>query len=158
ARLGGRAMESLRDARGPLRLARRRRTAAHFSPHHRRARLVVRREPNRGQPGRPRRERVPRQPPRRLERAAAGAAMVAVARLGALAACVLLAACAATPGAAHDPWAGGVALVAEGLPAGAQVTVAGSFNGWDPNGPALRETRPGTYETWLPLEPGVHRL
>ena len=84
--------------------------------------------------------------------------MVAVARLGAFAACVLLAACAATRGAAHDPLEGGVALVAEGLPAGAQVTVAGSFNGWDPNGPALRETRPGTYETWLPLEPGVHRL
>jgi hypothetical protein len=40
---------------------------------------------------------------------------------------------------------------------GETVTVAGSFNGWDPFMYELIEERPGHYVLTLPLPPGVHR-
>ena len=44
----------------------------------------------------------------------------------------------------------------EGL-AGQRVTVAGTFNGWDPFVHELAETSPGVYELDLALPPGEHR-
>ena len=41
-------------------------------------------------------------------------------------------------------------------PPGETVTVAGSFNGWDPFMYELRETSPGFYALTLPLPPGVY--
>jgi hypothetical protein len=41
-------------------------------------------------------------------------------------------------------------------PPGEIVTVAGTFNGWDPFMYELRETSPGTYGLTLPLPPGVY--
>jgi hypothetical protein len=41
-------------------------------------------------------------------------------------------------------------------PTGETVTVAGSFNGWDPFMYELRETSPGTYSLTLPLPPGTY--
>jgi len=70
-----------------------------------------------------------------------------------------LAGCAAAPPrpppAVH---AGGIELFAAGLPRGARVTVAGTFNDWDVRGPSLRETGPGEYRAFVDLAPGVHRL
>jgi hypothetical protein len=41
-------------------------------------------------------------------------------------------------------------------PPGETVTVAGSFNGWDPFMYELRETAPGLYTLTLPLPPGIY--
>ncbi|GHV79043.1 hypothetical protein AGMMS49944_08340 [Spirochaetia bacterium] len=41
-------------------------------------------------------------------------------------------------------------------PSGETVTVAGSFNGWDPFMYELRETKPGSYSLTLPLPPGTY--
>jgi hypothetical protein len=41
-------------------------------------------------------------------------------------------------------------------PSGETVTVAGSFNGWDPFMYELRETAPGFYTLTLPLPPGTY--
>jgi hypothetical protein len=41
-------------------------------------------------------------------------------------------------------------------PPGEIITVAGTFNGWDPFMYELRETGPGTYGLILPLPPGVY--
>jgi 1,4-alpha-glucan branching enzyme len=41
-------------------------------------------------------------------------------------------------------------------PSGETVTVAGSFNGWDPFMYELRETKPGVYSLTLPLPPGPY--
>jgi hypothetical protein len=41
-------------------------------------------------------------------------------------------------------------------PSGEMVTVAGSFNGWDPFMYRLRETAPGFYALTLPLPPGTY--
>ena len=41
-------------------------------------------------------------------------------------------------------------------PSGETVTVAGSFNGWDPFMYELRETKPGVYSLTLPLPPGTY--
>lgn len=41
-------------------------------------------------------------------------------------------------------------------PTGRRVTVAGTFNGWDPFLNALVEVQPGSYEVRLRLLPGVH--
>jgi hypothetical protein len=41
-------------------------------------------------------------------------------------------------------------------PTGETVTVAGSFNGWDPFMYELRETGPGAYSLTLPLPPGTY--
>ena len=70
-----------------------------------------------------------------------------------------LAGCASAPRAAVSPVSdGGITLRVDGLPPGVHVTVAGTFNGWDVHGPALREALPGRYEAFVDLEPGVHRL
>lgn len=82
--------------------------------------------------------------------------MVAVIRT--LLAAALLAGCATTPVAHTSVRDGGVHLAVEGLPEGARVTVAGTFNGWDVEGPALQEAAPGRYETLIDLQPGTHRL
>jgi hypothetical protein len=42
-------------------------------------------------------------------------------------------------------------------PSGETVTVAGSFNGWDPFMYELRETAPGRYALSLPLPPGTYQ-
>jgi hypothetical protein len=42
-------------------------------------------------------------------------------------------------------------------PSGEIVTVAGSFNGWDPFMYELRETTPGRYTLTLPLPPGTYQ-
>ncbi|MDR0554588.1 MAG: glycogen-binding domain-containing protein [Treponema sp.] len=42
-------------------------------------------------------------------------------------------------------------------PPGETVTVAGSFNDWDPFMYELRETSPGNYSLTLPLPPGTYR-
>lgn len=39
---------------------------------------------------------------------------------------------------------------------GQRITVAGSFNGWDPFIHELEERSPGRYELWLNLPPGEH--
>ncbi|GHV75267.1 hypothetical protein AGMMS49942_00880 [Spirochaetia bacterium] len=41
-------------------------------------------------------------------------------------------------------------------PSGETVSVAGSFNGWDPFMYELRETTPGVYSLTLPLPPGTY--
>jgi hypothetical protein len=41
-------------------------------------------------------------------------------------------------------------------PPGETITVAGSFNGWDPFMYELRETSPGVYALTLPLPPGIY--
>jgi hypothetical protein len=41
-------------------------------------------------------------------------------------------------------------------PSGETITVAGSFNGWDPFMYELRETAPGFYALTLPLPPGTY--
>ena len=70
-----------------------------------------------------------------------------------------LAGCATTPrAAAPHVVEKGLRLQVDGLPEGARVTVAGTFNGWDADGPALREARPGSYEAFIAMAPGVHRL
>ncbi|MBU0927663.1 MAG: glycogen-binding domain-containing protein [Spirochaetes bacterium] len=50
---------------------------------------------------------------------------------------------------------GGASFYFEGAP-GQRVTVAGSFNGWDPFIHELEETSPGRYELRLDLPPGEH--
>jgi len=82
--------------------------------------------------------------------------MVALSRV--LLPLLLLGACATTQTAHGPDFTSGVPLRAEGLPPGARVHVAGTFNHWDPAGPELRETAPGVYETLLQLAPGVYRL
>jgi hypothetical protein len=42
-------------------------------------------------------------------------------------------------------------------PSGEIITVAGSFNGWDPFMYEMRETRPGHYALTLPLPPGTYQ-
>jgi hypothetical protein len=42
-------------------------------------------------------------------------------------------------------------------PPGEIITVAGTFNGWDPFMYELREISPGTYGLTLPLPPGVYQ-
>jgi hypothetical protein len=42
-------------------------------------------------------------------------------------------------------------------PSGETITVAGSFNGWDPFMYELRETAPGRYSLSLPLPPGTYQ-
>ncbi|MDR3138435.1 MAG: isoamylase [Treponema sp.] len=42
-------------------------------------------------------------------------------------------------------------------PPGEYITVAGSFNGWDPFMYALREIKPGFYALTLPLPPGIYQ-
>ncbi len=41
--------------------------------------------------------------------------------------------------------------------AGQRITVAGTFNGWDPFIHELEEKVPGEYELWLALPPGEHQ-
>ncbi len=48
---------------------------------------------------------------------------------------------------------GGASFYFEGEP-GQRITVAGSFNGWDPFIHELEERSPGRYELWLTLPPG----
>jgi len=50
---------------------------------------------------------------------------------------------------------GGATFYFRGEP-GQRITVAGSFNGWDPFIHELEERSPGTYELWLNLPPGEH--
>lgn len=50
---------------------------------------------------------------------------------------------------------GGASFYFEGEP-GQRITVAGSFNGWDPFIHELEERSPGRYELWLNLPPGEH--
>lgn len=64
-------------------------------------------------------------------------------------------ACATTPPAANRD---GLHLSVDELPAGSRVSVAGSFNGWDPSSIRLREREPGSFEGVVDLGPGVHRL
>ena len=51
----------------------------------------------------------------------------------------------------------GVASFVFSGPPGETVTVAGSFNNWDPFMYALREGPPGTYSIQIPLPPGRHQ-
>ncbi|MCL2608765.1 MAG: glycogen-binding domain-containing protein [Treponema sp.] len=51
---------------------------------------------------------------------------------------------------------GGLDFVFRGPP-GENVTVAGSFNNWDPFMYELREARPGVYTLRVPLPPGRHQ-
>lgn len=52
--------------------------------------------------------------------------------------------------------AGSLRFMFDGDP-GQHVTVAGTFNNWDPFMYQLEETRPGHYELVLPLPPGTYR-
>ena len=56
----------------------------------------------------------------------------------------------------HTLRADGLHLVFTGPP-GEMVTVAGSFNNWDPFMFVLREGPPGTYSIHIPLPPGRHQ-
>ncbi|OHD19068.1 MAG: hypothetical protein A2Y38_16825 [Spirochaetes bacterium GWB1_59_5] len=50
---------------------------------------------------------------------------------------------------------GGASFFFKGAP-GQRITVAGTFNGWDPFIHELEERAPGEYELWLDLPPGEH--
>ncbi len=51
---------------------------------------------------------------------------------------------------------GGASFFFRGAP-GQRITVAGTFNGWDPFIHELEEMSPGEYELWLNLPPGEHQ-
>jgi hypothetical protein len=60
------------------------------------------------------------------------------------------------PPSAFDGPPGSLSFTYE-APPGERVTVAGSFNGWDPFMYELRETAPGRYSLTLPLPPGTYQ-
>jgi hypothetical protein len=51
----------------------------------------------------------------------------------------------------------GIFSVSYQAPPGERITLAGSFNGWDPFMYELRETGPGFYALSLPLPPGAYQ-
>jgi hypothetical protein len=51
----------------------------------------------------------------------------------------------------------GTLTISYTAPSGELITVAGSFNGWDPFMYELAETKPGFYSLTLPLPPGVYQ-
>ena len=40
---------------------------------------------------------------------------------------------------------------------GSKVTIAGTFNDWDPKARKLKEVEPGNYQTAMLLDPGFHQ-